>query len=43
MYLNSIYFGPNVQNLREYFRAKVYTIWVYEPLGMVSTRKTKQQ
>ena len=33
MYPNSIYFGP--KNLyRDYFKAKVYAIWVHGPLGL---------
>ena len=29
MYPNSIYFGPKVY--RDYFKAKVYTVWVHGP------------
>ena len=32
MYPNSIYFGPKVL-YRDYFKAKVYAIWVHGPLG----------
>ena len=33
MYPNSIYFGAQCTYIREYFKAKVYTVLVHGPLG----------